>query len=208
MSNNIFATVKGAVSVPKAARYYGLKVHRGDMICCPFHEDKHPSMKLNEDFFYCFGCGATGDVIDFVAKLFGLSNYEAACKLASDFGLDPNTPTPAAIQPRSIQKSVARAFREEELFCQRVLFDYLHLLEDWKTEYAPKTPDEEWDDHFVEACQMLDTVEYLADLLLFSDLEIRVKLVGQLYRDNTINSMAERLERERKEAAHHEQERD
>jgi len=42
------------------------------MTCCPFHEDRYPSLKLNEDFFYCFGCGTSGDVIDFTARLFGL----------------------------------------------------------------------------------------------------------------------------------------
>ena len=82
---NLFETVKSAVTVKQAAEYYGCKVNRGDMICCPFHDDRHPSMKLNRDYFYCFGCGATGDVIDFVARLFGLSSYEAAKKLAYDF---------------------------------------------------------------------------------------------------------------------------
>ena len=79
---NWFETVKSAVTVKQAAEYYGCKVNRGDMICCPFHDDRHPSMKLNRDYFCCFGCGATGDVIDFVARLFGLSSYEAAKKLA------------------------------------------------------------------------------------------------------------------------------
>ena len=83
---NLFETVKSAVTVKQAAKYYGCKVNRGDMICCPFHDDRHPSMKLNRDYFYCFGCGATGDVIDFVARLFGLSSYEAVKKLAYDFG--------------------------------------------------------------------------------------------------------------------------
>lgn len=77
---NLFETVKSAVTVKQAAEYYGCKVNRGDMICCHFHDDRHPSMKLNRDYFYCFGCGATGDVIDFVARLFGLSSYEAAKK--------------------------------------------------------------------------------------------------------------------------------
>ena len=40
------------------------------------------------------------------------------------------------------------------MLCFRVLTDYLHLLEDWKVRYAPKTPDEPYDDRFVEACQM------------------------------------------------------
>ena len=81
---NLFETVKSAVTVKQAAEYYGCKVNRGDMICCPFHDDRHPSMKLNEKYFYCFGCGATGDVIDLVARLFGLSSFEAAqCKMLS-----------------------------------------------------------------------------------------------------------------------------
>lgn len=89
---NIFETVKAAVTVRQAAEYYGLNVNRNNMVCCPFHNDQHPSMKLNEDYFYCFGCGATGDVIEFVGRLFGLSSYEAAQKLADDFGIDPDKP--------------------------------------------------------------------------------------------------------------------
>ena len=61
---DIFVTVKAAVTVSQAAEHYGLQVNRNGMTCCPFHDDRHPSMKLNERYFYCFGCGATGDVID------------------------------------------------------------------------------------------------------------------------------------------------
>ena len=68
---NLFEIVKSVVTVKQAAEHYGCKVNRVDMICCLFHDDWHPSMKLNRDYFYCFGCGVTGDVIDFVARLFG-----------------------------------------------------------------------------------------------------------------------------------------
>ena len=44
---NLFETVKSAVTVKQAAEYYGCKVNRGDMICCPFHDDRHPSMKVD-----------------------------------------------------------------------------------------------------------------------------------------------------------------
>ena len=124
---NLFETVKSAVTVKQAAEYYGCKVNRGDMICCPFHDDRHPSMKLNRDYFYCFGCGAPGDVIDFVARLFGLSSYEAAKKLAYDFGIDPDKP-PAAMALKK-PYPLAQAFRNDEIHCQRVLCDHLHLLE-------------------------------------------------------------------------------
>ena len=93
----IYGTIKAAISVKQAAEHYGLKVNRNGMACCPFHNDRHPSLKLNEDYFFCFGCGAKGDVIDLVARLFNMSSYEAAQKLASDFGLDPKPPTVAAM---------------------------------------------------------------------------------------------------------------
>ena len=116
----IYETIKVAISVKQAAEHYGLKVNRNGMACCPFHNDRHPSMKLNEDYFFCFGCGVKGDVIDFVARSFDLSSYEAAQKLASDFGLDPKPPTSAAmLKPK---RPYIRQFREDEMLCFRVLY--------------------------------------------------------------------------------------
>ena len=95
--DNIFERVKQAVSVPQIAQHYGIPVDRSGKCCCLFHPDKHPSMKLNEDYYYCFSCGATGDVIDLVARLCNLGNYEAAQRLADDFGIsnEPRQPTAA-----------------------------------------------------------------------------------------------------------------
>ncbi len=121
----IYETIKAAISVKQAAEHYGLKVNRNGMACCPFHNDRHPSLKLNEDYFFCFGCGAKGDVIDLVARLFNLTSLQAAQKLASDFGLDPKPPTAAAmVKPKH---PYIRQFREDERLCFRVLTDYLHL---------------------------------------------------------------------------------
>ena len=57
----IYETIKAAISVKQAAEHYGLKVSHNGMACCPFHNDRHPSLKLNEDYFFCFGCGAKGN---------------------------------------------------------------------------------------------------------------------------------------------------
>ena len=86
---NQFESVKAAVPLRQAAETYGLRVLPNSMTCCPFHKDRHPSLKLNEDYFFCFGCGASGDVIDFTARLFGISLKDAAEKLAEDFGINP-----------------------------------------------------------------------------------------------------------------------
>ena len=59
---SIFQSVKESVTARQAAEQYGLKVNRNGMVCCPFHKDRHPSMKV-EKGFYCFACGAKGDVI-------------------------------------------------------------------------------------------------------------------------------------------------
>ena len=67
-------------------------------------------MKLNEKYFYCFGCGATGDVIDLVARLFGLSSFEAVQKLAQDFGIDPDKPPAAAALPKP-ERPLLKAYR-------------------------------------------------------------------------------------------------
>lgn len=196
---SIYETVKAAISVKDAAEHYGLKVNRNGMACCPFHNDRHPSLKMNEDYFYCFGCGATGDVIDFVARLFNLSSYEAAQKLVADFGFDPDKP-PAAAALRKSKYPLVRAFRQDELYCRRVLNDYLRLLEDWRVRYSPHSPEEKLDDRFVESCQMLDYVEHLADILAVGELEHRVKAVQMLLSDGTITRLEERLDRLKKEA--------
>ena len=198
---NLFATIKAAVPVKQAAKHYGLKVNRNGMACCPFHNDRHPSMKLNEDYFFCFGCGAKGDVIDFVAKLFDLSSYEAAQKLAADFGFDPKPPTVAAMQKP--KHPYIRQFREDEMLCFRVLTDYLHLLEDWKVRYAPASPEDELDDRVVEACQMLDRVEYLADILTVGNLEEHVAAVDELMKDGKIEFLRDYTARKQKEEKHH-----
>ena len=195
---NLFETVKASVSVPEAARAYGLTVTRHSMARCPFHNDRHPSLKLNPDFYYCFGCGAKGDVIDLVAELFNLSPYEAARKIAEDFGIDPDKPPEAAALAKP-RHPMIRAFRDDERYCQRVLCDYLHLLEDWKVQYAPASMDEEPDDRFVEACQMLSYIEYLADLLTVGDLEQRKAVVMELMKDGKITDLEDRVGRAREE---------
>ena len=196
----MYETIKAAVPVKQAAEHYGLKVNRNGMACCPFHHDRHPSLKLNEDYFYCFGCGAKGDVIDLVARLFDLSGYEAAQRLATDFGIsaEPGQAAAASCKPKHPH---IRQFREDEMLCFRVLTDYLQLLEDWKVRYAPKTPDEPYDNHFVEALQMHCHIEYMADVLTVGELEERVALVDELVKSGKIAFLKEYTARKKKEVA-------
>ena len=165
MAESVFEAVKQSVTVRDAAQIYGIEVNRSGMACCPFHDDKNPSMKLNEEYFYCFGCGATGDVIDFTARLYNLSPKEAAEKLAQDFSLAYDSQAPP--RRRYIrQKSEAQKFKEDRDHVFRVLADYFHLLRKWETDYTPKTPEENPHPRFMEAIQKKDYVGYLLDFFL------------------------------------------
>ena len=169
MAENVFEAVKQSVSTREAAEFYGIKVRRNGMACCPFHDDKNPSMKVDQRF-HCFGCGEDGDVIDFTAKLFDLSPKEAAEKLAQDFGLIYDSQAPP--RRRYVrQKNEAQKFREDRQRCYRVLSDYYYLLKKWEADNSPRTPEEEPHPRFVEAIQKKTYVEYLLDLFLYESEE-------------------------------------
>ena len=169
MAENVFEAVKQSVSTRDAAAFYGIEVKRNGMACCPFHDDKNPSMKVDQRF-HCFGCGADGDVIDFTAKLFDLSPKEAAEKLAQDFGLIYDSQAPP--RRRYVrQKTEAQKFREDRQQCYRVLSDYYYLLKKWEADHSPRTPEEKPHPRFVEAIHKKIYVEYLLDLFLYESEE-------------------------------------
>ena len=183
---NLFDTVKAAVTPRMAAERYGLPIRQGGMVCCPFHADRTPSMKLNEDYFYCFGCGAHGDVIDLVARLFNLTSYDAAKKLAADFGITEQKPSILA----KLQRGKSQA--ETERRCFRVLGDYLQILQDWKTHCAPQSPEDAIDPRYAEACHMLERIENMLDILAFGTPQERGEVVADLQKDDRLMRMKAR----------------
>lgn len=60
--------IKKTVSMFEIIKRYGVTTNKG-MAVCPFHEDKNPSMKIYQNSFFCFSCGAHGDIIDFVMMM-------------------------------------------------------------------------------------------------------------------------------------------
>ena len=139
---NVFEAVKQSVTTREVAEMYGIKVRRNGMACCPFHDDRNPSMKL-DNRFHCFGCGADGDAVDFVAKLYGLSLKEAAVKIADDFGISYNLKHKASVRARIREPTDMEKVRKEKQHCLTVLSDYRRLLLEWERTYSPLTPDEE-----------------------------------------------------------------
>ena len=168
MIMNVFEAVRDTVTARQAAEAFGIRVKQSGMARCPFHDDRNPSMKV-DNRFHCFGCQADGDAIDFTARLFDLSKKDAAVKLADTFGIFyEESDHQARDHPPIRQVRPEQEIKEAEDHCYRVLCDYLHLLIRWKEEFAPRTPDEEWDDRFVEACHKIDYIEYVLDEIFLS----------------------------------------
>ena len=196
---NLFETVKNNVSLREAAQAYGLEVNRHGKALCPFHNDRHPSLYVANDHYYCFTCGEHGDVIDFTARLFDLKPYDAAMKLVIDFHLDPDKPPSAAALNAKRIRTEAQKLKENERLCFSVLSDYYRCLEEWKAYYAPQTPDEPVHDLFVEACHKLSQIEYELNILTFGDSYERREIVQDWMTDGEIIALKERLEQLRKE---------
>ena len=191
---NLFEAAKAAVTPRMAAERYGLSVRQGNMICCPFHDDRTPSMKLNEDYFYCFGCGAHGDVIALTAQLLDLPPAEAAKKLAADFGITDQKPSVLA----KLKRGKSQAELESRSF--RVLGDYLQILRDWKAHCAPQSPEDGIDPRYAEACHMLERIENMLDILSFGTPKERAEVVADLQKDNRLALMEARNRQIREES--------
>lgn len=131
--------IKQVVRMPDVVERYGVRVTRG-MCCCPFHGDKHPSMKIYPDGYHCFACGAHGDVISWVMEMDKIS-FPAACeRLCEIFSLQgyvDDTP------PRS---SFLNAYRAAERKVK---------------ELQPKSPDEEPSPEFWAAIEERNRLYYL-----------------------------------------------
>lgn len=185
---NIFKSVKEAVSTVDAASFYGIKVNRSGLCNCPFHNDRTPSMKVDIRY-YCFGCGARGDVVDFVSRLYGLSPLDAAKKIAADFNVIiddsnysnhiPSHPTNPGIIQKNNEYQLKRAL---DLYVRDALFSlhkYREKLLIYKTKYAPSSIEELDTCHplFEEALKNLGRIDWMIDELTFGSRDEQITFI-------------------------------
>ena len=175
--------------MPDAARFYDLEINKAGFAACPFHPDETPSLKIYEDHYYCFGCGAHGDVTDFTARLFSISQYDAALKLSTDFGLGLAKQAPSVPVQQTVNPEVA--YRNWLHSAERILNDYLNMLCRWQRSYAPKTPGEEQHPYFVESLTKMEQYRYLYEQIGFgTDAEKRRLYLTE---HETLRKLAERM---------------
>lgn len=164
--------IKDRLMMCEVLQHYGYEPNRAKFICCPFHNEKTPSMKIYQKDFHCFGCGEHGDIISFVGKLFNLDFKETLKKIDVDFCLNLygehsfEDIRGSHRKQQYLQAKREREKREKEQAEEEYwkIFDEWKRLDDNKRKYAPKTPDEELHPLFVEALQKLAYQEYLLDI--------------------------------------------
>ena len=177
MTSNIFQDIKDRVDLKDLVRFYGLDVNRGGFACCPFHNERNPSFKVYENHYHCFGCGEHGDHVDFVQKLYGLTNIEAAKKISHDLGLGlDNGELAIPVKPKIFKPKKDEAFELWLKETTQVVIEYKKLLDYWRKVYDPRSPIDKVDDRFVESLHQRDYVEYYLDKLLFGSKEEKYAL--------------------------------
>ena len=204
---NVFEAVKTSINAREAAARYGVEVNRHGKALCPFHNDRNPSLFVDDDHYHCYACGEHGDVIDFTAKLFGLKLYEAAQKLAYDFDITQDKPPTKAMQEIQNRKGEAQRLKESEKLCFSALMEYYKLLQEWMVLYAPRTPEDTPHDRFVQACHDLSYVEYLVDLLIMGDSYERTEVIDMMMTDGKLKKLQAYLKKQRKERSYEQEER-
>lgn len=161
---NIFETVKLNTDMASVAERYRSKISRNGFISCIFHNDKHPSMKLYKDHYHCFSCGAHGDVVSFTAQRFGLSQYDAVKKIASDFRIN-NYDKQVNIHRYNSNDTT------DELIT--LLSQFIKVLEQIRDIYSPWVPDEILHPLYVSSVKQLPMYQYYLDILTIGSEEER-----------------------------------
>lgn len=134
--------------------------------------------------------------------------YEAAQKLAYDFGITQDKPPDKAMQEKQNRKSEAQQLRENEKLCFSALMEYYKLLQEWKVLYAPRSPEDTPHDRFVQACHHLSYVEYLVDLLIMGDSYERTGVIDMLMTDDKLKKLQTYLKKVKKEEKAYERRKD
>jgi len=163
MDSFIYQQIRERTSILEIAELYGIELNRQHEACCPFHNEKTPSFRVypQNQSYYCFGCGESGDSVKLVAKLNHISNHEAAKIINVQFGLgldfDNQKIDFRLVMQREKELAIRRKFAKWVHDAFIVLSTYRRKL--WAARSNPES------DLFQESLQSLDTIDYYLDCL-------------------------------------------
>ncbi len=184
---NIFSEVKEHLTARKVAEYYGLKIRRNGTACCPFHDDKHPSMKVDKNY-HCFACDVGGDAIDYVSRMFGLSQYDAALKLIEDFTLPIDAKGNAELsvwekerirREKTERERITRIQERFEKWCSQtidMLRNCILEIDDVNRFLIGKPPDITFSEDYAQMLHAEPLINYWLDILCMGDVSEKQEL--------------------------------
>ena len=165
--------IKRRVTARELFQFYGFEINRGGFCKSPFSSnDKTPSLKVYDGGrgWHDFSSGNGGSVIDFVMQYFGLNFQDAIAKINTDFSLGLPIGERISLRQRREMERQQRERQEErareQMEREQLDGEYWAAFDLWKKydtnkrEYAPKSPDEEFNPLFVEAVKNIDRADY------------------------------------------------
>ena len=174
----ISTEIKKRVSCIDACAQYGIDVNQHGFARCPFHNEKTASFKVytGDRGFHCFGCGASGTVIDLVMKLFDVSVGDACKRLNDDFRLGLIKEGNVSRNERIAQNREAWERRRQQNEVKRqhealisefnAAITNLRLAQMLLTVTEQTDPDADFDDYFAIAVRETELARYRADMAL------------------------------------------
>jgi hypothetical protein len=164
-------TIKDRLTMCDVLERYGFSAKR--RIPCPLHCGKGDNFEIKGNNWRCYSRCGSGDTISFVQKMFDLPFQDALRKIDTDFGLNIygdhsfEELRRSHFQQQALQAKREREKREKEKVENDYwkAFDECKRLDDNRTIYRPKSPDEELHPLFVESLQKLDYQKYVLDCL-------------------------------------------
>lgn len=175
MYRDPFQEIRERISAPEAARFYGLAVSRSGTALCPWHSDRHPSLKIYEGDrgCWCFACQHGGDVVELVAGILGVSRVQAAQQINRDFALGltfgRDRETPQQRREREARRAELERYKEflRWLEYTQITLCAVHRL-GW---LSRSTPPEDLTEEEALAVRVLPQVEYFLDVLAAGDMK-------------------------------------
>ena len=136
MDNKFYISeIKNRITMPQLLQRYGFDISRRHRIACPFHKGHDKNLGFKDDFFKCFVCGESGDVIHFAQLYFEMSFQDTIIKLNQDFALGlPIGEQLSLRQVRNIQSKaheIAQKRKDDERERERLRVAYENALDEW-----------------------------------------------------------------------------
>lgn len=178
---DVFREVRERVTAEAAARRYGLDFDIHGKALCPFHADRHPSMSFKDGRFRCWACGASGDAVDLVSRLFNETPLEAVKRINADFALalpidtQPTKKERVEAQKWRLDVETYRKFQEWRARTIERLNDCYRLAFLALKEVSP----EMWTKPMVEAVRYQPAFEWWSDALTGDSLSEQMRVFRQ-----------------------------